>query len=101
GDVRLDHPGDYVDGRALRREHEVDAGGTGLLRETDDGVLHLLRRDHHQVGELVDHDEQVGQGRLATLAERAVRLGEVARAEDGEIGRASCRERGWRWVVAG
>ena len=24
-DVRLDHPGDHVDGRTLRREHEMDA----------------------------------------------------------------------------
>ena len=36
--------------------------------------------DHHQVGELVDHDEQVRQLVLAALAERTVRLGQVARA---------------------
>ena len=38
-DVRLDHPGDHVDRRPLRREHEVDADGARLLREPDDRVL--------------------------------------------------------------
>ena len=47
------------------------------------GVLDLLRADHHQVGELVDHDQQVRQLRLAALAERAVRLGQVAGAHAG------------------
>ena len=31
-------------------------------------VLDLARRDHHQVGELVDHAEDVRQRRLAVLA---------------------------------
>ena len=38
-------------------------------------------RDHHQVGELVDHDEQVRQLVLAALAQRAVRLRQAARAQ--------------------
>ena len=82
--VRLDHAGDHVDRRALRREHEVDADGARLLREPDHGVLDRLRRDHHQVGELVDHDEQIRHRRLAALPERAVRLVEVARAHRRE-----------------
>jgi hypothetical protein len=49
----------------LGREDEVDADRARLLRQPDDGVLHVLRRDHHQVGELVDDDEQVRQRRLA------------------------------------
>ena len=53
----------------------MDADGARLLCEADDGVLDRLRRDHHQVGELVDHDEDVRQGRLAALAERAIGLG--------------------------
>ena len=40
-------------------EHEVDADGARLLREPDDRVLDLGRRDHHQVGQLVDHDQDV------------------------------------------
>ena len=65
----------------LRREHEVDADGARLLREADDRVLDRLRRDHHQVGELVDDDEEVRHRRLAALAEGPVRLVEVARAD--------------------
>ena len=80
GDVRLDHPGDDVDRGPLGREHEVDADGARLLREPDDRVLDVLGADHHQVGELVDHDEQVGKLRLAALAEGAVGLRQAARA---------------------
>ena len=47
----------------------MDADGARLLREPDDRVLDVLRADHHQVGELVDHDEQVRELRLAALAE--------------------------------
>ena len=36
-------------------------------------------RDHHQVGELVDHAQDVGQRRLAALLAGAVELGEAAR----------------------
>ena len=45
----------------LRREHEVDADRARLLREADDRVLDVGGRDHHQVGELVDHAEDVRQ----------------------------------------
>ena len=93
GNVRLDHPGDHVHRRPLRREHEVDADGARLLREPDDGVLDLLRRDHHQVGELVDHDEQVRQRLLAALAEGAVHLGQVARAHDARCARSGAPSR--------
>ena len=82
--VRLDHPRDHVHGRALRREHEVDADRARLLREADDAVLDGLRRDHHQVGELVDDDEEVRERRLAAGAERAVRLGQAAGADERE-----------------
>ena len=65
----------------LRGEDEVDADRARLLREADHGVLDRLRRDHHQVGELVDHDEQVRERLLPARAERAVRLGQVACAD--------------------
>ena len=73
-DVGLDHAGDHVHARALRREHEVDADRARLLREADDRVLDVGRRDHHQVGELVDHAEDVGQRRLAAPGARSVEL---------------------------
>ena len=79
-DVDLDRSGDDVRGRALRREHEVDADRARLLREADDRVLDLGGRDHHQVGELVDHAEDVRERRVARLAPRLVELGEVAGA---------------------
>src|SRR5919106_1552410 len=80
GHVRLDHSGDHVHRGALRGQHEVDADGAGLLREADDGVLDLLGGDHHQVGQLVDDDEQVRQRLLAPLLEGAVELRKVAGA---------------------
>ena len=54
--VRLDEAGDHVDRRTLRGEDQVDAGRARLLREARDQLLDLLAGDHHQVGELVDHD---------------------------------------------
>ena len=57
--VGLDQTGDDVDGRALGGEHQVDAGGAGQLGDADDRVLDVARGDHHQVGELVDDDQQV------------------------------------------
>ena len=62
----------------------MDPDGARLLGEPDHGVLHRLRRDHHQVGELVDHDEDVRESRLAALAEGAVRLVDVAGAHRRE-----------------
>ena len=47
----------------LGREHQVDAGGAGELGDADDRVLDVARGDHHQVGELVDDDQQVRVGR--------------------------------------
>ena len=63
----------------LRRQQQVDADRARLLREADDRVLDLGRRDHHEVGELVDHDQHVGQRRLAVAQAHAVHLGQVAR----------------------
>ena len=37
----------------------MNADGAGLLRQTDDGVLHFLGTGHHQIGKLVDHDDHV------------------------------------------
>ena len=68
-DVGLDHAGDHVDRRALRRDHEVDADRARHLRDAADARLDVARRDHHQVGELVDDDDDERQAlvRLAGL----------------------------------
>ena len=61
GDVGLDKAGDDVHAGALGRNDQVDAGGAGLLRDAADIVLDLLARDHHQVGQLVNDDGDIGQ----------------------------------------
>ncbi len=81
-DVGLDHAGDDVDARRLRREHEVDADRACLLREADDRVLDVGRRHHHEVGELVDDAQDVGQALLAAPLAHAVEL--VERPRPGE-----------------
>ena len=60
GEVGLDDAGDDVHRRPLRRDDQVDAGGTCELGEPRDAGLDLGRRDHHQVGELVDDCDDVG-----------------------------------------
>ena len=80
GDVRLDHAGDDVHGRALRGDHEVDARAAPELPETDHGILDLRRRHHHQIGELVDDDHDVRQRLLAELLELLVEVADVLRA---------------------
>jgi hypothetical protein len=49
-----------TDGRCVARI-EMDAGGARLLRQPRDQLLDLLADDHHQVGELVDDDDDVRQ----------------------------------------
>ena len=60
-EVRLDGAGDDVDRRALRRQDHMDAGGARHLREALDRAFDVLAGDHHQVGHLVDDDDDVGQ----------------------------------------
>ncbi len=76
-DVRLDQAGDDVDRRPLRREDHVHAGGARLLREARDQLLDLLADAHHQVGELVDDDDDERQ-----------RLGSGASASPRRLGTA-------------
>ena len=61
--IRLNRAGDDVDRGTLRRHDEVDAGGARHLRQTLDRALDVLASDHHQVGHLVDDDDDVGQRR--------------------------------------
>ena len=61
GNVRLDDAGDHVDRRPLRCDDQVDTGRARELRQTADQGFDFARRDEHQVGELVDHDHDVGQ----------------------------------------
>src|SRR5690606_13065647 len=70
GHVGFDEAGDHVHAGTLGRQHQVDPGGAGQLGDADDSVLHVAGSDHHEVGELVDDDEQVGVGLVAAVAAR-------------------------------
>ena len=48
----------------------MDSRRTSELRDAHDGVFHIARGDHHEVGELVDNDKQI-----RVRAQRALRAG--------------------------
>ena len=80
-EIGLDRAGDDVDRRPLRRQDHVQAGGARHLRQPLHRAFDVLAGDHHQVGHLVDDDDDVGQrleiellvlvDRLAGLAGRS------------------------------
>ena len=72
GKFALMRPGDDVDRRPLRREDQVDAGGARLLREARDRLLDLAPDRHHEVGELVDDDDDARQVAVHEAARRLV-----------------------------
>ena len=71
-DVGLDDAGDDVDRRALGGDHQVDADGAGHLGDAADRLLDVAGRHHHEVVELVDHDEDVRAGAGTRPAPRRV-----------------------------
>ena len=64
----------------------MDAGGAGELGEAGDARLDLGGRDHHEVGELVDDGDDVGQpvGNLDVLRRERINAGEGALGVGGE-----------------
>ncbi len=76
--VGLDQTGDDVDRGALRRQHQMNAGGARLLRQTRDQLFHLLADHHHQIGQLVDkyHDEGQLLQRFGMLRREGEGVGE-------------------------
>ena len=60
-EIRLDRAGDDVDRGTLRRHDHVDAGGARHLRQALHRAFDVLAGDHHQVGHLVDDDDDIGQ----------------------------------------
>ena len=67
GNIRLDETGNDVHAGALGGQDEVNAHGAGHLREAGDGFLDVGTVQHHQVGQLVDDDDDVRK-RLLVLA---------------------------------
>ena len=65
-EIRLDQAGDHVHAGTLRRQHQVHADRARHLRQPRHALLHVAAFQHHQVGQLVDQDQDVGQ-RLAAL----------------------------------
>ncbi len=57
--VRLDESRDDVHRRTLRGQNEVDSRGPRLLRQAADVVLHILRCGHHEIRQLIHHDDHV------------------------------------------
>ena len=72
----------FTDG-SLRRQHQVDAGRARLLGEPDDRVLDVPALAHHQVGQLVDDDHDVGHP-VGGVDARLVVGGDVAGRRAGE-----------------
>src|SRR5699024_4331316 len=67
GHIGLDESGDDVDAGALGGQHQVDTGGAGELRDALDRGFDVARGDHHEIGELIDDDQQVRVGLQHTL----------------------------------
>ena len=59
-EVRLDRPGDHVNRRALCRHDQVNARCPRHLSQTLDAGFDLFACDHHQVGHLVNDDDNEG-----------------------------------------
>ena len=77
--IGLDQAGDHIHAGALRSQNEVNAGSTGFLGEPGNQFLDLFTHHHHQVGQFIDHDNNVRQpiqrlGRLGREAERVANM---------------------------
>ena len=62
-EVGLDRAGDDVDRGALGGHDQMDAGRARHLGEALDRAFDVLAGDHHQVGHLVDDDDDIGHRR--------------------------------------
>lgn len=61
GKVGFDDTRNDVDGRTLRREHQMDTRRARFLRQALDAVLDILFGDHHQIGKFVDDEHDLRQ----------------------------------------
>ena len=79
--VGLDDAGDDITTRPLRRQDDVHADGTRLLCQPLDQVFDFVRRNVHQVSELVDDDHDVAQENAIRVRFAAHALGKFLLAE--------------------
>ena len=84
--VGLDHARHHVHAGALGGQDQVDAHGAGLLGDARDAVLHLAAGHHHEVGQLVDDHQHVGQGLQQGGTVRPARVGRAVREVHGAAG---------------
>jgi hypothetical protein len=82
GEIGLDDAGEHIHRGPLGGQNQVNAGGPRHLRQAGEGHLHIPGGHHHQVGQFVDDDDDVGQraGRLFTLLRRSARPLSAARS---------------------
>jgi hypothetical protein len=80
GEVRLDEAGDHVHAGALRGQHQVHADRARHLRQARDRLFHVAAFEHHQIGQLVDQDQDVGQ-RLQLFRRRLLVFEQAARLD--------------------
>ena len=76
-EVRLDHPGDDIDGGPLGGKNQVDSHRPGHLGQAGDRFLDLLAGDDQEIGKFVDDDDHIGAvstflGRIDTTVCHAI-----------------------------
>ena len=82
GDVGLDQTGDHVNAGALGRQYQMNASGAGFLRQPRNQLFNFFTNHHHQIGQLVNHDDDVGQ----RLGQAPVwQLGDLAAGDGGVV----------------
>ncbi len=84
GDVRLHEARDHVRGGPLRGDNQVHTGGAPHLCHAADGLLHLLGRHQHEVGQLVNDHHDLRHGVLPLPAGVVVVGGQVLRPHLGK-----------------
>ena len=77
GDVGLDQARDHIDTGALRGQNQVNTRSARLLRQASDQFFDLFAHHHHQIGQFIDHDDDVRQalqrfGRIGRERKRVV-----------------------------
>ncbi len=78
--VRLDQAGDDVHAGALGGDNEMDAGRPCHLGNAANDSFHGFGRGHHQVGQLINEDDDVRQRLLLLCSHFLIVGGQIAYA---------------------
>ena len=60
--IGLDKTGAHIGRWTLSSQHQVDTGSTCQLGNTNDGIFNITRGYQHEIGQLVNDDQQVRVG---------------------------------------